>query len=153
MSEKADSGSWTHTRQCSSFSADRRRQRNQRVLTEACCVRQTVGFVLRSQGLSRMRSCPTNVCGKGRCADAARAEHTRRNPHPELLMSRNEIDEVLTLEDSETVLRHRRGAIEALLTSHAKIHKPAVKRSHRDGDDRHERYRSPIHAVTRDQRV
>lgn len=68
-------------------------------------------------------------------------------------MSRNEIQDVLTLEDSETVLRHRRGAIEALLTSHSKIHKPAAKRSHRDGDERHERHRAPVHAAMRDQRV
>ncbi len=68
-------------------------------------------------------------------------------------MSRNEIDEVLTLEDSETVLRHRRGAIEALLTSHARINKAAAKRSHLDADERHERRRATDHAAMREERV
>ena len=61
-------------------------------------------------------------------------------------MSRNEIEAVLKLETSETVLRQRRGAIEALLTSHGRNNKPTAKRYRRDGDGRHERHRPVAHA-------
>ena len=64
-------------------------------------------------------------------------------------MSRNEIDELLKLETSDAVLRHRRGAIEALLVSHGRNVKPAAKRHHRDGDERHETRRHGAHASMR----
>jgi hypothetical protein len=67
-------------------------------------------------------------------------------------MSRNEIYDVLTLEGNETVLRPRRGAIEALLTSHPKNGKPGARRHHREADDRHERRRATAHANMRDAR-
>lgn len=67
-------------------------------------------------------------------------------------MSRNEIEDVLTLETSDTVLRHRRGAIEALLISHGRNNKPAAKRYHRDRDERHEKRRAPAHASLRGDR-
>ena len=70
----------------------------------------------------------------------------------ELLMSRNEIEDVLTLETSDSVLRHRRGAIEALLMSHGRNNKPAAKRHYRDGDDRHESRRRVAHASLRGER-
>lgn len=67
-------------------------------------------------------------------------------------MSRNEIEDVLKLETSDTVLRHRRGAIEALLTGHARNIKPAARRRQPDGDDRHERRRAVAHASLRGER-
>jgi hypothetical protein len=67
-------------------------------------------------------------------------------------MSRNEIEDVLTLETSDTVLRHRRGAIDALLVSHDRNHKPAAKRYHRDRDERHEKRHAPAHASLRGDR-
>ena len=67
-------------------------------------------------------------------------------------MSRNEIEDVLTLETSDTVLRHRRGALDALLSSHGRNHKPAAKRHHRDADDRHESRRRAAHASMRGER-
>lgn len=68
-------------------------------------------------------------------------------------MSRNEIEDVLTLETSDTVLRHRRGAIAALLISHDRNGKPTAKRYQRgDGDDRHERRRAVAHASLRGDR-
>ena len=66
-------------------------------------------------------------------------------------MSRNEIYDALTLEGYETP-RHRRGAIEALLTGQARNGKPAVRRHYRDADDRHERRRPTAHAGMRDAR-
>ena len=61
-------------------------------------------------------------------------------------MSRNEIEDVLTLETSETVLRHRRSALQALLLGEARSVKPVKPRHHRDGDERHERHRAVAHA-------
>ena len=61
-------------------------------------------------------------------------------------MSRNEIEDVLTLETSDTVLRHRRNALQALLLGDARVGKPARPRHHRDGDERHERRRPVAHA-------
>ncbi len=63
-------------------------------------------------------------------------------------MSRNEIEQVLKLEDSETAVSRARVALEALLSQGRS--KPARKRTDRaDGDDRHERFRHDPHAALR----
>lgn len=79
------------------------------------------------------------------------APNTGGSNHRELPMSRNEIYDALSIENSDTVQRHRRGAIEALLTSHSRNGKP-VRRYYRDADDRHERRRPTAHAAMRDAR-
>ena len=61
-------------------------------------------------------------------------------------MSRNEIEDVLTLETSETVLRHRRSALQALLLGQSRSGKLVKPRHRRDGDERHERRRPVAHA-------
>lgn len=75
-----------------------------------------------------------------------------KSNQPELPMSRNEIEDALKLETSDTVSRPRRGAIQALLTRHGRNNKPAAKRHRRDGDDRHERRRLVAHASQRGDR-
>lgn len=63
-------------------------------------------------------------------------------------MSRNEIEQVLKLEDSETVASPARAALAALLSQGRS--KPARTRTYRaDGDDRHERFRHDPHAALR----
>jgi hypothetical protein len=76
--------------------------------------------------------------------------NTSQHQKSELPMSRSEIEDVLTLETSDTVLRHRRSAIQALLTGRG--NKPVKPRHYRDGDERHERRRPVAHASMRGDR-